>query len=47
MHARLAQLVEQLIYTEKVGGSNPSPRTAFDKVKVRGLKAGPRRREAG
>ncbi|TSD05769.1 MAG: hypothetical protein Greene07147_474 [Parcubacteria group bacterium Greene0714_7] len=25
--ARLAQLVEQLIYTEKVGGSSPSPRT--------------------
>jgi hypothetical protein len=25
--ARLAQLVEQLIYTEKVGGSNPSART--------------------
>ncbi len=27
MYARLAQLVEQLIYTEKVGGSSPSPRT--------------------
>jgi hypothetical protein len=26
-YARLAQLVEQLVYTEKVGGSSPSPRT--------------------
>ena len=25
--ARLAQLVEQLLYTERVGGSSPSPRT--------------------
>ena len=28
MYARLAQLVEQLIYTEKVGGSSPSSRTS-------------------
>ena len=28
--ARLAQLVEQLIYTEKVGGSNPSARTRIE-----------------
>lgn len=26
-NAGLAQLVEQLIYTEKVGGSSPSSRT--------------------
>ena len=25
---RLAQLVEQLVYTEKVGGSSPPPPTA-------------------
>ena len=29
IYARLAQLVEQLIYTEKVGGSSPSSRTVF------------------
>lgn len=28
-HARLAQLVEQSVYTGKVGGSSPSPRTNF------------------
>jgi hypothetical protein len=27
LYGRLAQLVEQLVYTEKVGGSNPSPPT--------------------
>ena len=27
MGARLAQLVEQLIYTEKVAGSSPASRT--------------------
>ena len=27
VHARLAQLVEQLIYTHQVGGSSPSART--------------------
>src|SRR5438270_3128686 len=26
-HGRLAQLVEHLVYTERVGGSNPSPPT--------------------
>ena len=26
---RLAQLVEHLVYTERVGGSNPSPPTIF------------------
>lgn len=30
-HAGLAQLVEQLIYTEKVGGSSPSSRTKMKK----------------
>lgn len=45
--ARLAQLVEQLVYTEKVGGSNPSPRTAPDGTSDRDLKAGVRRHEAG
>ena len=29
-YARLAQLVEQLIYTEKVGGSSPSGRTRME-----------------
>jgi hypothetical protein len=32
--ARLAQLVEQLIYTEKVGGSSPSSRTGKKNRKV-------------
>ena len=31
-YARLAQSVERLVYTEKVGGSNPSPRTTKDFV---------------
>ena len=26
-HGRLAQLVEHLVYTERVGGSSPSPPT--------------------
>jgi hypothetical protein len=29
--ARLAQLVEQFVYTEKVGGSSPSARTRLTK----------------
>ena len=28
-NARLAQLVEHLVYTENVGGSSPSPGTSF------------------
>lgn len=30
VHARLAQLVEQLIYTHQVGGSSPSARTKMN-----------------
>ena len=33
--ARLAQLVEQPVYTGKVRGSSPLPRTASDNVRVR------------
>src|SRR3546814_9552013 len=37
---RLAQLVEHLVYTERVGGSSPSPPTSFARLAfVRGTNA--------
>src|SRR5271154_1188710 len=36
---RLAQLAEHLVYTERVGGSSPSPPTTFGSLKLSPLAA--------
>ena len=42
-HGRLAQLVEHLVYTERVGGSSPSPPTIFLFADVRNRLDKPRK----
>src|ERR1700693_3397428 len=39
MKGRLAQLVEHLVYTERVGGSSPSPPTRFGSLRLLALAA--------
>ena len=39
MKGRLAQLVEHLVYTERVGGSSPSPPTSFASLRMLALAA--------
>ncbi len=44
---RLAQLVEHFVYTEGVGGSNPSPPTSLRSRSEEGCRAEARRAKAG
>src|SRR5579872_4394918 len=46
-HGRLAQLGEQLLYTEKVGGSSPSSPMEFSYAQARLCGWGARRRAVG
>src|ERR1700704_2633327 len=44
---RLAQLVEHIVYTDGVGGSNPSPPTSLRSASEQGCRAEAQRAKAG